>query len=111
MTLEEYRKLLTKTFTTKKGLNVKVKVLTSAIPFMKLIKKYGLENPEKLEPVEVAEKTNQLYHELFKNYLLEPRIDQDIGFDEIFDEDKLEIFQAIVGELTFFRLQSKSNSR
>ena len=110
VSLEEYRKRLVKTFVTRNGLNVKVKVLTSTIPFLKTVKRLGLEKPETLDLVELAEKTENLYHELFKEYLLEPKIDVDLKFEEMLEEDKIEIFQAIVGELTFFRLPAKPDS-
>ncbi len=108
--LENYRKRLTKTFVTKNGLLVKVKVLTSTLPFLKIVRKLGLEKPENLDAVELMEKTENLYHELFKEYLLEPKIDVNLKFDELLETDKIEIFQAIVGELTFFRQPTKPNS-
>jgi hypothetical protein len=100
--LEEYRRKTVKTITTPNGLTVKVRVLTSTIPFLKLVKKYGLEKPEQLDPLELAERSEKLQHELFKENVLEPKIDRDLGFDEIFAEDKAEIFNAILGG-TYFR--------
>lgn len=113
--LSEYRRGLTKTIVTRSGLEFKVRLLTSPLTYLRLAKKYGLDrNVEDMDSVELAERADLLLRELLQAHVLEPRIvdnpqrENEIGFDELFDEDKTEIFNAIVEKFSFLR-QSSAN--
>ncbi|MGP3667601.1 MAG: hypothetical protein ACKD6N_03585 [Candidatus Bathyarchaeota archaeon] len=107
--LEDYRRKTVKIVNTPNGLTVKVRVLTDSIPFLELSRKHGLEKPYELETLELAKRVRELMKELFQEYVLEPKIPSEIGFDEIFEEDRAVIFQAIVEKLSFFRQPAFGN--
>ena len=107
MNIEEYKRKKFKTFITGEGLKVTVKVLTSPLPFVKLLKKHGLEKPEKLSPEELLEKSEAFQKELFEKYMVSPKIGEEIDFEDIFDVDRAEIQNAICEKLQWFRLPSQ----
>jgi len=109
VSLEEYRGKLVKTIVTPNGLTVKVKVMVDSLPFLELSRKHGLENPYELEPLDLAKRVRSLQRELFKEYVLSPKIDEELSFNEIFEEDRVAIFQVITEKLAFFRETTNRN--
>ena len=107
MSIEEYKRKKFKTFTTSEGLKVTVKVLTSPLPLVKLIRKHGLDKTEKMDNVELLEKSEAFQKELFEKYMVSPKIGEEIDFEDIFDVDRAEIQNAICEKLQWFRLPSQ----
>ena len=105
MNIEEYKRKKFKTFITGEGLKVTVKVLTSPLPFVKLLKKHGLEKPEKLSPEELLEKSEAFQKELFEKYMVSPKIGEELAYEDIFDVDRAEIQNVICEKLQWFRQQ------
>ena len=105
MNIEEYKRKKFKTFITGEGLKVTVKVLTSPLPFVKLLKKHGLEKPENLAAEELLEKSEAFQKELFEKYVVSPKIGEELAYEDIFDVDRAEIQNAIVEKLQWFRFQ------
>ncbi|RLI24724.1 MAG: hypothetical protein DRO52_05135 [Candidatus Hecatellales archaeon] len=103
LSLEEYRRSLLRTVQAPSGLTYKVRILTSAVPLLKALKSHGLLEAESLDGVELAERTDSLLRELLPNLVVEPKLGEQLGWEEICDEDKLEIFRVAVEKLGFLR--------
>jgi len=103
VSLEEYRRSLLRRVKTSSGLVFHVKLLASALPFLKAARKHGLLEGERLDPLELAERTDRLLHEILSRQVVKPRIGVDLEWEEISDEDKLELFRTVVERLSFLR--------
>lgn len=112
ITVKEYREKLIRTIQTPSGLTWQVKTLTTPLPFLKLISKYQFENPDKLNPVEMMERSDQILKELFREYVLSPKIGDELPYEEILEQDKTPIFNTIMEKVQtqFFRENKQSNN-
>jgi len=111
--VKEWRESLVRTVEAPSGLTYQVRLLTSPLPFLRLLRKHGLEGvgEAQAESLDVAEKSDALLRDLFAEYVLNPKVaegggaegEERLAFSEMLEEDKAVLFNAIAEKFRFLR--------
>lgn len=110
LSLREYRAKLRETLESPTtGLKFKIRVLTSTIDYLSLAENHKIWAPEfkDLPDIEKTRRFDNMLHEVLPKYVLEPKIvvdtepkDDELGFDELVEEDKVLLSNAILKLMT-----------